>query len=235
MGFGILFSGYFLLLNLVYFSFTDAISGIIMLYAFYKLSSVNREFKISAILASVFTAFGIFELFAELLSMLSFIRPQGELFTSVTAIVRAVILCALTLYMLRGMHSIAKEVGLSELSSICGRLYILAFPIYGVKVILEFFGIINTPEYLTFPLAVMTVLSLVMSMTLTVLILIRIYGCYMRICMPEDKELDGKQKEGCGFFAEFRKRQEEKQREYAEYKLEKYKKKMEKKKGKGKK
>ena len=50
----------------------------------------------------------------------------------------------------------------------------------------------------------------------------------MRICMPEDKEMEEKESK-FGFVNSFRRHEEEKQREYAEYRLEKMKKKMEKK------
>ena len=45
MGFGTLFFGYFLLLNITYYSFTDLIAALIAAMGLYKLSSVNRPFK----------------------------------------------------------------------------------------------------------------------------------------------------------------------------------------------
>jgi hypothetical protein len=41
MGFGMLFIGYFLLINITYFEYTDIIAAMLMLMAAYKLSFVN--------------------------------------------------------------------------------------------------------------------------------------------------------------------------------------------------
>ena len=48
MGFGTLFFGYFLILNVTYYGFTDAIAAAVMLLGFYKLSTVNSYFKYAA-------------------------------------------------------------------------------------------------------------------------------------------------------------------------------------------
>ena len=233
MGFGILFIGYFLLLNFAYYSFTDAITGIILLYALYKLSTVNKGFKIASVFALAFTLLGIFEFFVQIAGMFT-ILPDLTVMRSVISIVRALTTGALTAYMLLGMQQVAKEVGLHALSEISGRLYILTFPVYGLKIGLEIFGFFSLDDIAV--LAILSVVSIVLTMTLTVLILIRIYACYMRICMPEDKDLsEKKSKNDKGIIGAFRRHQEEKQKEYADYRLEKFKKAMEKKKKKGKK
>ncbi len=232
MGFGILFIGYFLLLNFAYFSYTDAIAGVLMLYGLYKLYSINKEFRISAILAGAFTALGIFELALEIADM--FVKaPGSELTTSVISILRTCLIGVMTVYMLLGMQNVSSEVRLYALSEICGRLYVLTFPVYGVKLALEILGLFSLDE--TMPLLILSVISIVLNLTLTVLILIRIYACYMRICMPADKQASEEKKEKGGIIGAFKKHQEEKEREYAEYRFEKFKKKMEKRKGKGKK
>ncbi len=232
MGFGILFIGYFLLLNIAYFSFTDAISGILLLYALYKLSPVNREFKLSAVFAGAFSVLGVLEFLLEILRVFA-ILASSEILGSAVAIVRVIILGFLTSYMLLGMQRVAKEVGLRPLSEICGRIYILTLPIYGIKLALEVMGLFSLPDLIV--LRIFSLVSIIASLTLTVLILLRIYACYMRICMPEDKDISGYKKERGGFIGAFRKHQEEKEKEYADYRQEKYNKKMEKRKGKKKK
>ncbi len=231
MGFGILFIGYFLLLNFAYFSFTDAIAGVIMLYGLYKLSFVNREFKTAAFISGGFTLLGIFELTAELLRMFSVIQ-ESELLGSISAIIRVTVMGALTVYILLGIQSVAKEVGLSELEEKAGKLFILTFPVCGVRLSLEILGLFSLSQVM--PLIILSVFSIVLSFTLTVLILIRIYSCYMRICMPADRDIDDKKKERGGFLGALEKHREEKEKEYADYRFEKYKKKMEKLKEKGK-
>ena len=233
MGFGTLFIGYFLILNFAYTAFTDAIAGVLVLYGLYKLSNVNREFTISAIISAIFTFAGIAELILEVAQFLSLISLPPLVY-SVTGIVRASLLCARTAYMLLGMQSVSSEVGLGSLSMIIRRLYVLTIPVYGVNLALEIMGLFSLEEVGV--LLILSVISLVASITLTVLILIRIYDCYAKICMPEDKREDDKPKESkFGFVNAFRRHEEEKRQEYADYRLEKFKKKMEKKKNKEKK
>lgn len=232
MGFGILFIGYFLLLNFSYFAFTDAIAGVLMLYALYKLSPINKEFKYASAMSAAFTLFGAFELIYSLLGSFVLLH-EATLINSVCAVIRVIILGAITMTMLLGMQRVSKEVGLKDLSIICGRLYILTLPVYGIKLVLEIMGFFSLKEITA--LLILSVFSIVLSLTLTVLILIRIYACYMRICMPEDREVEDKKRNENGIFAAFRRHQEEKEKEYAEYRLEKFKKKMEKRKGKTKK
>ena len=43
MGFGLLFIGYFFLLNLTYFEYTDLLGALVMFLAFYKLQTVNKR------------------------------------------------------------------------------------------------------------------------------------------------------------------------------------------------
>ena len=233
MGFGTLFVGYFLLLNFAYSAFTDAIAGILMLYGLYKLSKVNREFTFSAIFAAIFTLLGVVEFAVELIGVFA-ISFDASALNSVIAILRVCILCMLSAYMLLGIQSVAKEVGLSALSGIAKRLYILTYPVYAVALALEIMGLFSLSEVGV--LVILSVVSIVLSLTLTVLILIRIYDCYAKICMPEDREPQDKPKQSkFGFVNAFRKHEEEKQREYAEYQYDKFKKKMEKKKNKEKK
>jgi len=233
MGFGTLFVGYFFILNFAYGAFTDAIAGILMLYGLYKLSNVNREFTIAAYLSGGFTVLGVTELAIEILSSIAVI-PSSVLANSIIAIIRVILIGALTAYMLLGMQSVSKEVGLSSLSEICKRLFILTPPIYAVNLALEIMGLFSMKEVTT--LLILSVISLVLNMTLTVLILIRIYDCYAKICMPEDRNTDAAPKESrFGFVNKFRNHEEKKRQEYADYKLSKFKKKMDKKKSKEKK
>ena len=70
MGFGLLFIGYFLLLNLTYYGYTDLICALVMFMALYKLQSVNKYFRFALIPTGLFGAVGMVELFDVLLSTL---------------------------------------------------------------------------------------------------------------------------------------------------------------------
>ena len=233
MGFGTLFVGYFFILNFAYASFTDAIAGILMLYGLYKLSNVNKWFTISAYLSVGFTVLGVGELVIDVMTSIA-IFPSMPLINSIVAIVRVILISVLTAYMLLGMQAVSKEVGLSSLSEICKRLYVLTLPIYTINLALEVMGLFSLKEVAT--LLILSVISLVLNMTLTVLILIRIYDCYAKICMPEDKHPEEAPKESrFEFVNKFRRHEENKRQEYADYKLDKFKKKMKKRKNKEKK
>ena len=233
MGFGTLFVGYFLILNFAYTAFTDAIAGILALYGLYKLSNVNNSFKISSYFAIFFSLVGVVELFVEIMRMMTFI-PESAVFYSVISITRLIALSLLTAFMLLGMRDVAGEVGLRALSEISERLFYLTIPVYSLSLILEVTGLFAPTDVKA--LLIASVISLVASLTLTVLILIRIYDCYAKICMPEDKNPDDKPKDSkFGFVNSFRAHEEQKRKEYADYKFEKFKKKMEKRKSKEKK
>ena len=81
MGFGTLFVGYFLLLNVGYTYYTDALAAAIMLYAFYRLSSINKPFRRAAFAAGAFLVFGLSELILSLISSLGIFSVANLLFT----------------------------------------------------------------------------------------------------------------------------------------------------------
>ena len=226
MGFGTLFIGYFFLLNFPYCEFTDAVAAIAMLYALYKLSGVNNSFRIASFCAIGFLAFGIFELSAELLSMLSPIGSTSVLFT-ISASVRHVIIALLTVFMMLGLRDVAEEVKLYALSEKSMRAVIVSICIYFLSVLLE-----SSLLTLLIPakvLAWLYVFTTLATLTLIVFNLTCIYSAYSRICMPDDKDMEEKESK-IGVVNAFRKHEEEKSREYAEYRLEKIIKKQEKKK-----
>lgn len=226
MGFGTLFIGYFFLLNFPYCEFTDALAAVAMLYALYKLSGVNRAFRIAALCAVGFLAFGIFELSVELFSMLSPMSSNSLLFT-ISASVRHVSLALLTVFMMLGIRDVAEEVKLYHLSEKSMRATIVSVVVYSLSVLLE-----STLLALFIPakvLAWLYVFITLATLTLIVFNLTCIYSAYSRICMPDDKDMEEKESK-IGFINAFRKHEEEKSREYAEYKLQKFIKKQEKKK-----
>ena len=224
MGFGTLFIGYFLLLNFAYSGFTDAMAGVLMLYGLYKLSSVNAGFRYASLSAIGFTLLGLAKLIVEVLRLF-FSVPTSPLLVSVFAIVKCFITGLITILSHYGMTDVSREVGLSELREKCMRTGVLAIPVYVLALTLEVLGLFSLSEAKA--LVVISVVSIVMTLTLEVIVLIRIYSCYMKICMPEDKELDPVDKPSrLGFVNAFRRHEEEKQREYQEYKLEQLKKKQ---------
>lgn len=230
MGFGTLFIGYFLILNFAYYGFTDAIAAAIMLLGLHKLSGVNREFRVATVISAVFLALGVLELGCEIYAGL-FSGTLAPALTVAVAISRHAIIAATTVSTLAGISSVAREVGLSALSARAERLAYATPVVYAVLILLE------TPlpsiDFLAKAAAVISLLAVLASLALIIANLVTVYTAYMRICMPEDEAMT-ERRSRIGFVNSMREHEEEKRREYAEYKLERLRR-AESKKNKGKK
>lgn len=225
MGFGILFIGYFLLLNFAYSYFTDAICAAILLYASYKLSWINRGFKSSVYSSIAFLAVGLIS--AVINAFALFGSVPGWLSLTVSML-RQLTIAITTVTMLTGIGEVAKEVGLNRLSKKCELFIKFTLCLYFVNILLVAPG---TADILGPVLALaLYFISIISTLALISANLVTIYQAYMKICMPSDRDMKEK-KSKLGFVNAFKAHEEEKQREYAEYKL----KKMTDKKSKGKK
>lgn len=225
MGFGTLLFGYCLILNLNY-RFTDAAAAVIMLYALYKLSGVNRSFKLAAVGSAALTAFGIYELVIAAADMLFAVRIPEALDTA-SVLLRYFILGTTSTLMLLGMRDVCREVGLGELSKRCSRLSYATVTVYAFYMLMELDLLASIVPSGLF--RVMVLLALLSVPAVVILNLVAIYGCYSKICMPEDKGAEAQEKKSrFEFVNKFREHEEERQREYAEYRLDKMKKKAEK-------
>ena len=215
MGFGTLFIGYFLLLNFAYCDFSDAIAGVLILYALYKLSGINNGFKRSFAVSVLFTLLGVVELVIVAYDTFIPLPTTSPLFTAI-ALVRHLLVAFMTVFILSGIREVSEEVALPALAEKSRRLSILTIGIYALNIILESVSIASILNGKT--LVLLGLLTILATLTLTVLILTAIFTAYMRICMPED--LDMKERESrFAFVNAFRRHEEEKRREYAEYKL----------------
>lgn len=219
MGFGTLFVGYFLLLNIAYYEITDAIAAAVMLYAFYKLRGINSGFKNGMAMAAIFTVFALGELCVAVmgtvmpyidLSFVVWIRPM----------LRHAVICVTTFFMLIGMREVAKEVDLPYLSKRCARNFYFTGGVYVLNVFLEIAGLVSIISPLV--LAYLYMFCTLATLAVITLNLVAIYSCHMKICMPDEVDMPEKQSR-FGFVNEMRRHREEKEREYAEYKLEKLK------------
>ena len=128
--------------------------------------------------------------------------------------------------MMLGIRDVAREVGLTALGEKSMRGAYVSIGIYVLNILLESkLPTLFLPAKTLVWLYVFTTLA---TLTLIVFNLTCIYSAYMRICMPEDKDME-ERKSKLGFVNAFRSYEEAKSREYAEYKLEKIRKKQEKK------
>ena len=101
MGFGTLFIGYFFLINISYFCYTDIIAAMVILLALYKLTPINKPFFYGSICAAVFALFSLFEFVIAILGI--FGLSISALIQGYIAIPRYILLFILTLFILRGI------------------------------------------------------------------------------------------------------------------------------------
>jgi len=221
MGFGTFFIGYFLLLNIAYYSLTDVIAVAVMLLGLAKLSRFNRGFRAAFICAGIFLPFSLVEFGFSAYEML-FSTTTSEFLISYFAILRHLIICLIAFTSLEGMRDVSFEVGLVYHSKRCRISSYLALPIYILAIIAE------TPALFTWPSALIStiigVISMVATLIYTIFNLVTIYTCYAKICMPEDidneiKKPDGKNQTDSSFLSSFKNQKQEREKEYAEYRL----------------
>ena len=222
MGFGSLFIGYFLFLNLTYHGITDIIAALVMLFGLSKLRYINKPFRYCYNIALGFTGFALVALVAELAKMFDIIKEINVFFT-ITSIVRSILVFALTYFMLYGIIEVAREVDLPKIKEKAKNRVPLAIIVYTLWLVLEVLGLFRIEKI---P-AVVGLITLLSTVVLIVMNLILIYNCYMQICMPEDLLPKESKKSKLEFVNKFAEHEEEKRREYAEYKLGKIKKKVE--------
>ena len=221
MGFGTLFIGYFLLLNLTYYAFTDLIAALIMAMALNKLSAVEKNFKPALYFSIVFAIIGLAELIEKIYTMFLGVS-SNPLFISYVNLPKQIIIAFTTVFILRAISSLANEVELNTLARRTGISVPITLSIYTVLAILDLPMLDLLIDIKI--LSVITVLAIFAVFVLVIINLTLIFSAYMNICMPED---DGDFEEKPSKFAfvnKFRAHSEQRKQEYVEYKLEKIKK-----------
>lgn len=221
MGFGTLFFGYFLLLNITFFSYSDIIAAFLMMYAFYKLSGINKGFKYSFYASFAFAVFGFVELAVTVIELFLPSLDIGTL-TSVSTMVRSLIICVLTVFMLTGIRDVCLEVGIKRIADRCKKAIYVTFILYTLNIIwqTDILGAFNLKA-----VVIIGYLVMVSIIFLVIVNLLSIHTCFVEICMPDEQTPKGRaeKKSRFGFVNAFRRHEEEKRREYFEYKVEKMK------------
>lgn len=182
MGFGTLFIGYFLLFNIPYFGFTDIIAAAIMAAGLNKLSAVNQYFKSAYWISLVFTVYSLPELIFFALDLFQIYENTDVL--SYLRIGQSVIICLLTVLMLKGIADVAKEVELEKIPKRAGYLIYASLAVYILWIIC------NAPILTNIMGGYVSLVYLAAILSALILVgvnLVTIYTCYMRICMPGDE------------------------------------------------
>ena len=209
MGFGTLFIGYFLLLNITYYTFTDVIAGMIMLLGLYKLGTVSKHFRVPAWCAVAFSVFGFAELAISIVDMLFTTLLNNNLLVSGLAIGRSIIIAVLTLNMLQAMYAIAVELDVGKVPLKCRTMAIWTMLLYGAEILFETPFISNL-----IPDGASAVVYLVIIIGMIVVVISNltiIYSCYMQICMPEDLVEKPQRPSRFAFVNEYRRRKAERE------------------------
>ena len=225
MGFGTLFIGYFLLLNLTYYGFTDVIAAAVMLLGLYNLSKVNKNFFAAMIASIVFLAFSFGE-FGIATYEIFFSKISSPALVSFMSIMRSLTVGTLTVLMLQGIKDVAKEVDIADLPTKASRLTIITSVTYTAWIILE--APLSFMD--NYVLGVISLLTILATIALLIVNLTVIYSCYMRICMPGNEKLSDKPSK-FAFVNEYRARKAERDKETAEKRLKQLKERAAKRKG----
>lgn len=189
MGFGILFVGYLLGLNiLAKQGIFWGLSSLFMLYALTKLYVYNDNFKKTFRVAIPMTVFAVVFAVLEVLDMLG--KNTGTAITYFNT-VRPIFSAVFTYFLLCAVRDIAKE---TECVNIFQRAYVqrfFLFIVYIPYILLNFKY--DVPSGV--PTVIMNVLYLVFSVFAIVYIAVNaklLFSCYMWICLPEDIDMPAK-------------------------------------------
>lgn len=227
MGFGTLFIGYFLLLNITYFQFySDIIAALVMLMGLWKLSKFNREFSASAAVCTAFALISFVEL-GEVIYEIFFPGFDSQYLVAIISVLRYAVLGVMTVLIMLGIRSLAKEVDHKPLELRAKSSVYFSGVIYFLALLTELpslSAVIPQKVWVYAGFAIQISFLVIVASVLRT-----IYGAYMSICMPEDLDMTPK-KSRFKFVNEMREREEELTREYKQEQLEKIKKNAEKRK-----
>lgn len=211
MGFGTLFIGYFFLINITYYTFTDLLGGLIMLLALSSLARFNRPMRVSMIADGVFCLIGLAEFVIAIADMFSLFDGSGVL--AVLLPIRHIAVATLSVCLLLGVRSLAIEVGLEKLGAKCQRLLTLPALTYLLSALLDIPALF--PPDAAKDTQIVALIVLLMTLASVTLVLSTIHTAYRRICMPEDADMPEKPSR-FAFINRYREKQEQRNREVAE-------------------
>ncbi len=218
MGFGTLFIGYFLLLNIFNFAYTDLISALIMALGAYKLAEVSPDAKRGFYVCIPLGVLGLYELITVFIGMFGE-APAGEVLMGVIGIVRCALVGAVGFLFLTGIKKLAEELDIPRLKDRAKSARISVIIAYSIALILEIPSLDKIIP--TKAIAIIALLSLAFTFFSIAYALTAIYSAYMRICMPEDL-LKEEKKSKFSVVNKFRENEKKRGEEYADYKIKKF-------------
>lgn len=188
MGFGILFIGYVFLLNISFYAYTDILAAALFLYALEKLRRWNKGFKAAFFATIPFFFIGALEFFIKLMG--AFTEIASPALICAIAAARMLSLCPLHICLLIGLKQITREVGLTKLETRATMLLPISPLVYCGQALFEIpriFSGVQEQNRIS-----MQFILLLVSLAFLFSMLIFIYKCYARICLPCDLNMEQK-------------------------------------------
>ena len=213
MGFGTLFIGYFFLINISYYAYTDIISAMVMLLGLYKLSEVNKNFKYGSFATVGFSFIALSEIIMSFIGLFGSFAWIDSLAPYIASM-RFAVIFMLSYFILKGIGEVAEEVKAMALfrtakASVPLSTVFLVYAAFELPFVSRIFG--TAVAYIFFAL-LLSIVAFIFSNLVT------IYKAYMQICMPEDLKKQAKPSK-FEFMNRFYDSMEKKSQKYAEYKL----------------
>ncbi len=184
MGFGTLFIGTLLTMNLAAHGYTDFLAYFLILYGLYGLRAYNRKFKSAFGVSVLLFAVGLAELTFSLLELLEVYQNNSllqELF-----ILNQIVLYVTTVLILLGVAELAIETDIPSLRVRAFRNQIFAFIYHGCMVFLNIStgsaGVTAVQQTMLFPVMLFGFAYLILQAKV-------IFSCYMWICPEEDADM----------------------------------------------
>ena len=188
MGFGILFFACFL----TYFgaltpisAFTCVLGFALMLSALYKLSCQNKMFAFSAI-------FDALLLLISVVVVVMYVFGVQNAFYSTLIVIQTTLVPFLLFPLHMAIYLLAKEVELRKIQGWC----IVNFVFVAINVICNIASMFVKRDFAASRLGLVYIVTEVLY---SVMLLVILFNCYMRICYEDDKEME-KENTGIPFF-----------------------------------
>ena len=197
MGFGLLFIGYFFMLNFPFQGIDllpDVVGCIIMLVAVRKLLLYcnDRGFRYAEKSLYPFTIFALMLLFYQLADFFGFLPDALSRLYYAFMIVYSLIVGAYHVFLLYGIFTLSKSVSLNKLSARATRMVALT-AVYYLAQILNYTNVSGALASLTkSPDTVASYINLTIYLLGVVWMLLTwrlIFSCYVHICLEGDEDM----------------------------------------------
>lgn len=198
MGFGLLFIGYFFMLNFPYKGIDllpDIVGCIIMLVAVRKLllyCGGNRGFKLAEKSLYAFSILALVILFYQLAGFFGFLPDALSAIYTAFMLVYSLVVGAYHVFLLYGIYTLSKEVQLPKLSARAVRLLAVTIVYYLLQILNDtgasraIASMTASPDmvasYINLAIYIISIIWMLFTWKL-------IFSCYVHICLEGDEDM----------------------------------------------